>query len=154
VWWWWWWWCLLAGVQLRRHLVAQAQVLEDGSEVVAVTVDEEGAVLLGVQSMPPAEHHFQEGPGPPSKRGPRGLEGPPADVEGDSRRLRLVDLVHHTLLLVQLLELRGSLGQRLLPLPCEIGFALLRLALKLGPLRLERGGLAAEPFRLRGQRTR
>jgi len=104
--------------------------------------------------MPPAEHHFQEGPGPSLKRGPRRVKGPPADVEGDSRRLRLVDLVHHTLLLVQLLELRGSLGQRLLPLLCEICFALLRLAVKLGPFRLELCGLAAEPFRFRGQRSR
>ena len=40
-----------------------------------------------------------------------------------------MDFVHHTLLLVQLLELRGILGPRLLPLLCEIGLALLCLAL-------------------------
>ena len=60
LWWWlrWWWWCLLKGVQLRRQLVAQPEVSKDRGEVVAVTVDEERAVLPGVQSMPPAEHHF------------------------------------------------------------------------------------------------
>ena len=61
LWWWlrwWWWWCLLKGVQLRRKFVAQAEVSEDRGEVVAVTVDEERAVLPRVQSMPPAEHHL------------------------------------------------------------------------------------------------
>ena len=64
-----------------------------------------------------------------------------------------MDLVHHTLLLLQLLELRGILGPRLLPLLCETGLALLRLALQLGPLCLERRHFAAEPFRLRLQRA-
>ena len=65
-----------------------------------------------------------------------------------------MDFVHHALLLVQLLELRGILGPRLLPLLCEIGLALLCLALQLGPLCLERRRFAAEPFRLRLQRAR